>query len=77
MGSRFGMNYQDNLFGWTPITLVVVILLGVFWLWMVVDCLKKDFKKDMDKLVWVVVLLFAHVVGAFLYYFLVKAKKRK
>ncbi len=77
MGSRFGMTSQNNLFSWGPVSLLLVVLLGAFWLWMIIDCLKRDFKKDMDKLVWVIVLLFANLVGAILYYFLVKAQKRR
>lgn len=57
-----------------PLILVVVILLAVFWVWMLVDCLKKNFKNNIDKLVWVIVLLFTNILGAFLYYFLVKRK---
>ncbi|MBU2640174.1 MAG: PLD nuclease N-terminal domain-containing protein [Nanoarchaeota archaeon] len=76
MGSRFGLMSESSWLTWSPVTLVVVVVLGVFWLWMLVDCLKRNFKKDNEKLVWVIVLLFAHLIGAFLYYFIVKAKKR-
>ena len=76
MGSRFGLTAGNSWLVWSPVTLALVIILGLFWLWMIVDCLKRNFKKDMDKLVWVIVLLFAHLIGAFLYYFIVKAKRR-
>lgn len=49
--------------------LVVGLIATIFWFWMLVDLLKR--KKFKDKLVWVVVLIFLHVVGAILYYFLV------
>ena len=45
----------------------------IFWIWMLVDCLQRRFK---DKLIWVIVLIFTHLLGAILYYFLVKSKKR-
>ena len=76
MGSRFGLMSGNSWLTWSPVTLIVVVVLGVFWLWMLVDCLKRNFKKDNEKLVWVIVLLFAHLIGAFLYYFIVKVKKR-
>ncbi|MEM5836637.1 MAG: PLDc N-terminal domain-containing protein [Candidatus Aenigmatarchaeota archaeon] len=44
----------------------------IFWLWMLIDCLSR--KKFEDKLVWVIVLLFLNIIGAILYYFLVKSK---
>lgn len=51
----------------------VVVLSVVFWLLMLIDCLQRDFE---DKLVWVLVLLFLTLLGAILYYFLVKRKER-
>jgi hypothetical protein len=50
----------------------------VFWVYMIVDCLRKT--KFNDKLVWVVVLVFLHIIGALLYYSLVyrgEGKKRR
>jgi len=53
---------------------LIGVLATIFWIWMLIDCLKrKNFK---DKLVWVIVLVFLNVVGAGLYYFLVKRKKK-
>jgi hypothetical protein len=54
--------------------IIVAILATVFWLWMLIDCLMRDFK---DKLVWVLVILFLHIIGALIYYFVVKSKDKK
>ena len=48
---------------------VVSIAVGGFWIWMLIDCAKRDFK---DKLVWIIVLLVGQGFGAILYYFMVK-----
>lgn len=53
------------------------ILLFVFWLWMLIDCLKRDFKGNYDKIVWVLVLIFLHILGALIYYFVVKIPDKK
>lgn len=53
----------------------IVILAFVFWIWMLINCLMR--KKFEDKLVWVLVILFLHVIGAILYYVLVKSKNRR
>jgi len=61
---------------------------AIFWIWMLIDCLTNNFKKDIDKLIWAVVIIFLHVLGALIYYLVVKvgnynktpkvkAKKRK
>ena len=57
--------------------LVIVALLFVFWLWMLVDCIKRDFKKDVEKIVWVIVIIFLQLLGAVIYYFVIKASAKK
>ncbi|MBI2658968.1 PLDc_N domain-containing protein [Candidatus Woesearchaeota archaeon] len=59
--------------------LVVAVgaLLFAFWIWMVVDCAKRDFKKDIDKVVWILVIVFLNVLGAAVYYFVVKIGEKK
>ena len=57
-----------------PVALIIVIIAIVFWVWMLAECLRKNFKKDMDKLTWVIVLLFTNILGAILYYFMIKKK---
>jgi len=58
--------------GFMMIWFFLLVFASVFWLWMLIDCLKR--RKFEDKLVWVVVLTMLNVIGAILYYFLVKSK---
>ena len=45
-------------------------LLGtVFWLWMLIDCLANE-PSGNDKILWTIVILLTHVLGAILYYFI-------
>jgi len=58
------------------------ILLGlaslVLWVWALIDCLKRDdYKAENEKLLWALVIIFAGIIGAVIYYFLVKMKKEK
>lgn len=59
----------------------VAILAFVFWIMMIVDCAKRDFKGDSEKIVWILVLVFLGIIGALIYYFAVAKgaplKKRK
>jgi hypothetical protein len=57
--------------------IAIGILLLAFWLWMLIDCLKRDFKKDVEKIVWVIVIVFLHIIGAIIYYFVVKISDKK
>jgi len=39
--------------------------------------LKRDFKKDHEKIVWVLVMIFLHILGSLVYYFVVKISEKK
>jgi len=58
------------------VVMLAFLFLLVFWLWMLVDCLKRDFKRDIDKVVWMIVLIFLHLLGAVVYYFVVKVSRK-
>lgn len=55
----------------------LVVWAFVFWILMIVDCATKKFKNDTDKIVWILVIIFTHIIGALIYYFIVKRKNRK
>ncbi len=70
------MMYNVMWFFWPFFMFVwIFVLLGfIFWLWMLIDCLKRRMDK-FDKLIWILVLIFLHILGAILYYLLVKRRK--
>jgi hypothetical protein len=51
------------------------VLATVFWIWMLVDCAMKEPSQGNDKIVWVLVILFTHVIGAALYFFIRRPKR--
>jgi hypothetical protein len=59
------------------IGLLVIVMLACsgFWIWMLIDCLTKEPDAGNTKLCWTLVIVFAHVVGAAIYY-LVRREKR-
>jgi prolipoprotein diacylglyceryltransferase len=55
--------------------LIVGLIFFVIWIWMLIDCLsRKEYPGDNDKMLWALVIIFAGIIGAGLYYFLVKRK---
>lgn len=49
--------------------IVVLGLFGtVFWIWMLVDCATKEPSEGNEKIVWILVIIFAHSVGALIYF---------
>jgi len=53
------------------------ILGTVFWIFMIIDVAKKDFKNENDKVMWIIVIVLAGIIGALIYYFMVKTKDKK
>lgn len=55
----------------------VLVLLGVaglfsllclaFWVWMLVDCVRNRRLNDNERIVWVLVIVFTHALGALIY----------
>ncbi|MCK9595812.1 PLDc N-terminal domain-containing protein [Candidatus Pacearchaeota archaeon] len=56
------------------VTMALSIFVFVFWILMIIDCVKRKFKQDVEKIVWILVIIFAGIVGALIYYFVVKKK---
>lgn len=44
----------------------------IFWIWMLVDAIQRKFKNPNDKIIWILVIVFTHFIGALIYYFIVK-----
>ena len=52
------------------------IFVFIFWILMIVDVVKRHFHKSEEKIVWLLIILFFHFIGALVYYFVVKRKLR-
>lgn len=53
--------------------IMVLVVVGLvccgFWIWMLIDCATKEPDTGNNKVVWILIIVFAHVVGALLYFF--------
>ena len=47
----------------------------ILWIWMIVDCATKEPSEGNDKLIWILVIVLTHWIGA-LIYLLVRRPKR-
>ena len=55
--------------------LALILLISCFWVWMIVDCAKREFEKPDEKTVWILVIVLVGVIGAIVYFFAVKSNK--
>jgi len=52
--------------------LLIIIVLGagtIFWIWMIIEAATREAEGSQDRLIWVIVIVFTHLLGAAIYYF--------
>ena len=42
----------------------------MFWISMIVECATKEPSQGNDKIVWIMIIIFAQLIGALIYYFI-------
>ena len=54
--------------------MILSIALLIFWIFMLVDVIKRKFKTENDKIVWILVVALTNWIGALIYYLIIKRK---
>ena len=54
----------------------LALLTFAFWIWMLVHAISNNGLTDIEKLIWVIVILFTHFIGAVIYFFAGRPKRR-
>lgn len=73
----FGLLWWPVIAGLGALAFLIAALVFVFWIWMIVDCAKRDFRKDVEKIVWIIIIVLAGWLGALIYFFVVKNSNTK
>ena len=62
--------------GFAELMILLIILCSFsFWIWMLVDCATKEEDKT-QKIVWVIIIAVTGIVGAPLYFFVRKLRRK-
>ena len=72
-----GMGLALGIFFIIILIIAIAIAAFVFWILMLIDCIKRDFRDSNEKVIWVLLMIFLQVLAAILYYFMIKAKDKK
>lgn len=56
--------------------LIIGIGTFVFWLWSLIDCIRREFEGSNDKLIWVLVIVLAGALGSLIYVFVGRPRGR-
>ena len=57
--------------GFFLIFMLIALLASIFWIWMLIDCLTSSLPST-EKLIWALVIIFLHMLGALLYFFIAR-----
>lgn len=71
------MGFGDFLFwpfslAFAGVGIIIAILFVIFWIWMIIDCAKRKFKNDLEKIIWILVIVFTTWLGALVYFIVVR-----
>ncbi|AMM52985.1 hypothetical protein TH61_15295 [Rufibacter sp. DG15C] len=47
---------------------LIFLVPTILWIWALVDILKSDFKSDVEKIIWLLLVIFVPVLGWILYF---------
>ncbi len=72
------MGFDDFLFwpfaaAFAGAMIIVAILVLIFWIWMLVDAAKRNFRNTAEKVVWIIVIVLGQWVGALVYFIVIKS----
>lgn len=54
------------------VAILVGLLVLIFWIWMIVDCARRRFRNDVEKIVWLAVVILGGWLGALIYLLVVR-----
>ena len=53
--------------------ILVLLVIGIggtiLWIWTIIDCATKEPSEGNDKIIWIIVIVFAHLIGSLIYIF--------
>jgi len=52
------------------------LLVFVFWIWILIDAIQNRSLSGTEKIVWVLVIIFLHFLGALIYFFAGRSNRR-
>lgn len=44
-----------------------IVVAFIFWIWILIDCATNEPSQGNDKVIWILVLIFTHWIGAMIY----------
>ncbi|WP_181308999.1 PLD nuclease N-terminal domain-containing protein [Rufibacter sp. XAAS-G3-1] len=71
------LSFIGNLGAGELIILSILFIPAVFWIWALIDLLTSKFSNSIEKLIWLIAIIFIPVLGAILYLMIGRRQKRR
>lgn len=71
------MFFWPFMAGFMAIQVIIGLIVLVFVVLMIIDCVKRKFNNDAEKIIWIVLIIVTTWLGALLYYIFVRALNPK
>jgi hypothetical protein len=65
------------ILAFTCLTFFILVPGTIFWIWMLVDCVRNEPSEGNDKIVWMLIIVFLHFIGGLIYYFVRRPERRR
>ncbi len=52
---------------------IVFAILVIFWIWMIIDAAKRDYRNNVEKIVWLVIVVVGGWIGALIYFIVIRS----
>jgi hypothetical protein len=54
---------------------IIALAVFAFWIWMLIDAIQNKGLTDGEKIGWVLAIVFLHIIGSLLYFFIARPKR--
>lgn len=68
---------MQPVLGFLMIGGLIGLITTIFWIWMIIDCVGNAALTGTAKIVWLLVVIFLHFIGALLYFFLARGNRTR
>ena len=56
------------------VVLALIVFTTIFWIWMLVDCIRNENIGGTERVLWALAIFFTHCIGALVYFFVARSR---
>lgn len=72
-----GILWWPVIAGLGALAFLIWLVVFAFWVWMIVDCARRNFKNGTEKIIWIIVVVLAGWLGALIYFLTIRNSNPK